>query len=832
MSLNIPSPAAKSKEPDGYAEVAFNLPLSGTFTYLIPPPLRGLIQRGMRVFVPFGKRRITGYVVSTVGHFDKKIPLKPIEEALDTEPAVSDEILGLARWVADYYQASWGEAIRAALPAGLDEEAREHFSITDAGRDALQAGASPASALLRLLTQKSGQTLKQIQRALDKDFSPTVFARLRREENIVGDIRIKRSTAPFVKESTVQLAVGKILDDTARAGFKRSPKQLNILEVLGTETKTLAELILAVPGCSGPLRELRKKGWVETAVRHIPRQSPAEKNPAPDTAVESPLKFTPDQERVFNQLRSSMEAARFGVFLLHGVTGSGKTEIYLRCIRQTLEMGKSAIMLVPEISLTPQTVERFRKRFGHNVAILHSGLSETERFLEWKSIREGRVFIVVGARSAVFAPFANLGLIVIDEEHDSSYKQDSTPRYHARDTAIVRAKSAGATVILGSATPSLESRKNAETGKYGYLSLPARVGDRLLPLVDIIDMRKEKTENKNFSLLSGVLKDAIRRRLERGEQTFLFLNRRGTANYVFCKDCGFVFQCLRCSVTMTFHGTEDVLRCHYCDSRAKVPSKCPECFTEVIRFTGHGTQKLETEVHRLFPTARVSRIDRDTTQGRSAFETMYRNMADGSIDILIGTQMITKGHDFPSVTLVGVVQADISLNIPDFRSGERSFQLLTQVAGRAGRGEVPGKVLIQTHHPDHYVFDFVRDHNYEKFYAVETALRERLHYPPFTRLAALEVESANEAHGEALAERLRSDLATALGRRKDVEIIGPARSALYRINDKFRRHLILRSTVPGALQALLKDCECIRQWKKIFAGKAKLSIDVDPVNML
>ena len=487
-------------------------------------------------------------------------------------------------------------------------------------------------------------------------------------------------------------------------------------------------------------------------------------------------------------------------------------------------------MMVPEISLTPQTVERFRQRFGDRVAILHSGLSQTERYLEWKKIRDEKVSIAVGARSAVFAPFKNLGILVIDEEHDGSYKQESNPRYHARDTAVMRARSLNAVVVMGSATPSLESTQNTRLGKYKYLSLDSRVGERMLPLVSLVDMKRERKEFKNFAMLSGALRSAIRDRLSRQEQIFLFLNRRGTARFVFCSDCGYVLECKNCSVTLTFHSLEDRLLCHYCNFRTSMPHQCLECHGEVIRFSGFGTQKLEEEIRKLFPGFQVTRLDRDTTRGRDSFANMHRNMSAGNIDILIGTQMITKGHDFPNVTLVGVVHADLSLNIPDFRSCERSFQLLTQVAGRAGRGKVPGKVIIQTNNPDHYMFEFVREHDVNAFHKKELKLRQQLNYPPFTRLIAIEIVSENEVLGQNTIVKL----GRALTRESStgVEILGPSKAAVYQVQSKFRWHLILRGKSMQALQNTLLNCQELNELKSASRGKIKLSIDVDPFNLL
>ncbi len=755
-----------SEKPSGnakpFAEVVFNLPIKEAFTYTIPPDLLGKVQVGMRVLVPFGRRRITGYVVNLTDKWDKPITLKTIADLPDTEPIVNAEMLSLTRWLGDYYQSSWGEAIRCALPAGLENKNR------DVGY----------------------QFIKSVRLA---------------------------SPLPDKKEIEHLL--------------KRSPKQKLVFELIRQKEITLAELQTQIPKSQAALRGLKEKKLVK-----IFTEKKACEAFVPEDAMTRPfgesLTFTPEQQKIFKQLNFAIEAEKFESFLLHGVTGSGKTEVYIRCIQRVLEKGKTAIMMVPEISLTPQTVARFRQRFGDRVAILHSGLSQTERYLEWKKIRDGKVSIAVGARSAVFAPFKNLGMIVIDEEHDSSYKQDSNPRYHARDTAVMRAQSLNAVVLMGSATPSLESVQNTRLGKYQYLSLENRIGERMLPIVSMVDMRRERKEFKNFAMLSGILRSAIRDRLSRKEQVFLFLNRRGTARFVFCPDCGYVLECAHCSVTLTFHGKEDRLLCHYCNFTARMPGHCVECHGAVIRFSGFGTQKLEEEVRKLFPDAQITRLDRDTTRGRDSFATMHRNMNAGKIDILIGTQMITKGHDFPNVTLVGVVHADLALNIPDFRSCERAFQLLTQVAGRAGRGEVPGKVIIQTNNPDHYMFEFVREHDANAFNEKELKLRGQLNYPPFTRLIAVEIVSINESLGKRTAEKLGRALAQQTIRQKGVEILGPSKAALYQIQNKFRWHLILRGQNMQTLQGILADSQELNELKSSSSGKLKLSIDVDPFNLL
>ncbi|PIQ96640.1 MAG: primosomal protein N', partial [Nitrospinae bacterium CG11_big_fil_rev_8_21_14_0_20_56_8] len=752
----LPSSTQTPPSPPAYAEVVFNLPIREAFTYEIPPHFLGQVQRGMRVLVPFGPRRVTGYVVSLSHQFEKEFSLKPIEDLLDTEPVLSGPLLDLTRWIAEYYQSSWGEAIKAALPAGLDEESRDHLVLTGPGLEALESGSLGESGflLLETLRLQKGMTQAQLQKRMKRNFSAHLLARFKKEGWVTVDTRLNRTTSGYKMERRARLTRHGLTADEVASRLRRSPRQKALYQLLTEGEQPCHHLAQLVPDYSEPLRKLKEKGLAESIEVKAERQNALETSD-PAGQGESPLTLTPEQGNVFAVLNESIEKGEFQTFLLHGITGSGKTEIYLRCIQAALEAGKTAIMGVPEISLTPQTVDRFRRRFGDRVAILHSALTPIERYGEWKKIRDGRVSIAVGARSAIFAPFDRIGVIVIDEEHDPSYKQDSTPRYHARDAAIVRARASGAVVLLGSATPSMESFFNAQSGKYRYLALERRINEGLLPVVRMVDMRKEREERKNFSFFSHDLTAAIRDRLDRSEQVFLFLNRRGTANYVFCRDCGFVFECRRCSVALTFHGSDRNMRCHYCNSSSGVPRACPDCGGEVLRFTGFGTQKMEEEIRRLFPEARVMRLDRDTTRDRSSFDTMHQKMRSREIDILIGTQMITKGHDFPNVTLVGVVHADLSLHIPDFRSSERTFQLLTQVAGRAGRGKVPGRVIVQSHNPDHYVYDYVREHDYLEFVKRELEYREKLSYPPITRLVALGIECETERGGEEFCRKLK-----------------------------------------------------------------------------
>ena len=815
------------------ADVVFNLPLKDAFTYEIPLHFSGMVKKGMRVLVPFGRRRLTGYVVSISNHNKKNIPLKAIEEVPDSEPVISKELLSLTRWMAGYYHSSWGEAIKAALPAGLDDTSLDKLYLTGQGLKAFTEDTQPTQAtyILQTLHSKKSLTSKQLERSLKKKYSPSALAKLKRDGLVGVENEIKRSSLRYEYEKIFCLAENLPQKKEIEKLLERSPKQRVTYELICKGQTTISALNNKIPGSSQIIKSLLGKKLIETSTRKKERGS-IQSNVEPEWTAESPLQLNKDQDKCYRELKRSIENSVFQPYLLHGVTGSGKTEIYLRSIQLVLNLNKSAIMAVPEISLTPQTVERFRQRFGDQVAVLHSGLTQKERFYEWKKIRDEEVSIAIGARSAIFAPFKDLGIIVIDEEHDTSYKQDSCPRYHARDSAIIRAQKQNAVVLLGSATPSLESIKNAEKGKYHYLSLENRVRNRLLPIVKVINMKEEMDSKKNFSIFSTPLKKAIFDRIKRREQIFLFLNRRGTANYVFCKECSFVFECPHCSVTLTFHSKKNFLLCHYCNFITRKPECCADCGGAVIRFSGFGTQKLEDETKKLFPQARIARLDRDTVKGRESFELVHRKMNLGEIDILIGTQMITKGHDFPNVTLVGVVYADLSLHIPDFRSAERSFQLLTQVAGRAGRGKVPGLVIIQSLSPGHYVFDFVKEHDFKGFSEKELALREKLKYPPFTRIVSIEIESEHEQDGEIFANSIHKALARILNKTNDIEILGPARASLYQINNRFRRHLILRSYDYRKLHSVLHRLYKTPEIKKFSNSKVKLILDVDPVNLM
>jgi primosomal protein N' (replication factor Y) len=535
--------------------------------------------------------------------------------------------------------------------------------------------------------------------------------------------------------------------------------------------------------------------------------------------------LTPDQMRALDAIRSTQG---FHPVLLHGVTGSGKTEVYMRAVEHMLDKGKSALILVPEIGLTPQLTDRFSERFPGKTAVLHSSLTKRQRIDQWLRIFGGVVPIVIGTRSAVFAPLQNIGLIVVDEEHETSYKQDEVPRYHARDTAVMRAKLAQAAAVLGSATPSMETFRNAESQKYGRVTLLRRVEDRPLPDVEVVNMREEYVEQGKQVLFSRRLLQALAVRLERGEQTMILLNRRGYAAFLLCRRCGFTFQCSACSVAMTYHRAIDKLLCHYCGLAKRPQSRCPDCDSEYIHYVGEGTERLEADLKAIYPDARIGRVDRDTMRHIRDFERVLGGFRKGDIDILVGTQMIAKGHDFPSVTLVGVIGADAPLSLPDFRAAERTFQLLTQVAGRAGRGGQPGEVVIQSYFPDHYTFQLAIAQRFEDFYAREARYRKALFYPPFTALAGIMITDRDASRAASLAREIADFLDAS--RSQVIRILGPAPAPLERIKKQHRHQLLIKSSSRAALHDLLKRLQAYIEEKKI--GATRVLIDVDPVSLL
>jgi primosomal protein N' (replication factor Y) len=726
--------------------------------------------------------------------------------------------MALGRWVAGYYCAPLGEVLRAMTPLGGEIRHTKTYVLTDAGRDAarqLLLGASdedPVVAVLRMLESRSLSAgyLKAKLPLADRALRSLEKKGLVQVENLA----VERDP---LRASSARLRV-EFKGRPAEAKLTRRERELAAFLELHPGSHNLRELDSAVEGASLSARSLARKGLV-TLRTELPVWG--------SQAARDPHTLNAHQQEAFDRIRTAVQAREFKTFLLHGVTGSGKTEVYLRAIEATLAAGRGAMLLVPEIALTPAVAGQFFHRFGDRVAILHSAFTDVERAGEWRRIQAGSAGVIVGTRSGVFAPVRNLGLIVIDEEHDSSYKQEETPRYHGRDTAIVRAQAAGAVVVLGSATPSLESRYNAEKAKYELIELPERIERRPMPEVEVVDMRVEFLETRKQAVFSRRLLDAIRGRLDNGEQTMLLLNRRGFSSVVACRSCGHRLECVNCAVTLTYHRRDRRMLCHYCGYAERVPSRCPKCESEHVYFLGTGSEKVEEELHREFPTARVARMDRDTVTGKRQYETILEGFRDGNYDILVGTQMIAKGHDIPNVTLVGVVSADVGLGMPDFRAAERSFQLLTQVAGRAGRGELPGIVVVQTINPEHYAVRFAAAQDYGLFYEKEIQFRKMMRYPPFAALANIVVRGQKQED----ALRKSAELSHLLTPPPEkLRVLGPAEAPVPRLKDEFRYQILLkaasRTALNQTLQALRRHAH-EQKWPP-----TALVIDVDPASLL
>jgi primosomal protein N' (replication factor Y) len=828
------------------AAVAIPRPVRRLFTYDVPPDLLPRCRRGARVVVPFGRRRLTGFVVEVrpaASAEEPPFPLKPIERVLDSDPVVDEELLELTRWASDYYAVSWGEMIRAALP-GLKAATTLVVGVTPEGKRALQAAggalidpAVPAmardaggrailEAAARFVVRSgSGIRLGNLKKAVGPRFRRTKLAALARAGLLeVVEVAGRSGPRPLLREVAV---LAPAPADGQDRGLPRGPRQRSALDVLREAGGRLAvpDLLKRARAGRSVLLSLRKRGSVRIETVEVPRLPPVLEQPPGPSAD---LRPTEDQRRAIETIEGLIAGGRFATCLLHGVTGSGKTEVYLKSIEAAVGRGRRALYLVPEIGLTPLLARRMRARFGEVLALLHSRLSEGERYDEWRRVREGRARVVLGARSAVFAPIADLGLVVVDEEHDPSYKQDEYPRYHGRDLAIVRGKMAGAVVVLGSATPSMESYFQAKRGRHRLLELPERIGGASLPPVERVDMRREFEEVGRESILSRRLAAALTERIGRGEQSLVLLNRRGFSTFALCRACGEQVECRRCSIAMTLHLREKRLRCHYCGDSRSVPETCPRCGSGHLHFGGTGTERLEEVLRAALPGARVERMDSDTVRGRGAADRLLTRVERGEIDVLLGTQMIAKGHDFPNVTLVGVLAADALLGLPDFRAGERTFQLLEQVAGRSGRGERFGDVIVQAYDPDHHAIRAAAEHDYAGFATRELAFRRVMNYPPFSALAALLVKDRNYdralGRATALARILRGTGSSAL------QILGPAPAPLERLRGEYRVQILVKAASRKEMQAVLGAmlAELERKRERV----EDLVVDVDPVSVL
>ena len=794
------------------AKVIVDVPAQQTnkpFDYRIPTRLQHVLKQGMRVIVPFGPRKVQGFVIDIVS--ESEFPkLREIIEPMDIQPILNKELLQLSDWLTEQTLCYKISAFQVMLPPALKAKYEKKIRIKDRQMlhtlpPSLQHYFAKQDTINWEDVLKSGE-LSHFQKQVEDGILEVLY--------IVKE-RVKKKQIKIIAPSI------DMLEKKAELS-KRNTKQIMVIDYFISNPKPIErQKILSLLGISSSvIKSLVDKGILYESMQEVYR------DPYQDRIFEhtEPLQLTKEQSVAIKPILQTIEEKRHDVFLLYGITGSGKTEVYMQSIQKVLEEGREGIVLVPEISLTPQMVNRFKGRFGDEVAVLHSGLSIGEKYDEWRKIQRKEVRVAVGARSAIFAPFGNLGIIIIDEEHETSYKQEDNPRYHARDVAIERARTHNCSVILGSATPSLETFARAKKGVYQLLTLSKRMNDQSLPTVDIVDMREELREG-NRTMFSRVLYDKLQDRLMKKEQTVLFLNKRGHSSFVMCRDCGYVIQCPNCDISLTYHRYQQQMKCHYCGYEAVVPTICPECTSEHIRYFGTGTQKVEEELGKIFPEARVIRMDVDTTSRKGSHEKLLTAFEEGKADILLGTQMIAKGLDFPNITLVGVLSADTMLHLPDFRSSEKTFQLLTQVSGRAGRHELAGEVVIQTYSPEHYSIELASQQDFDQFYQKEMMIRKIHQYPPFYYLALITVSHEELMKVVDVTEKISVTLSSRLS--KGAHILGPVACPIPRINNKYRYQCIVKyKKEPKLTQTLKMILDHYQQ--DIHRTGLQISIDKNP----
>jgi len=804
-----------------FVRVAIQIPSAKTFLYSVPGTLVPFVAVGKRVVCPFGKRRVTGFIVAVMPEAVRDGDIREILDIPDPEPLFDREELAFYEWIAAYYLHPPGKVLGEILPGGIDVKSEKWFRLAETPPATELHLSFAQQELLKLLAPcPRGLSLNRLRRAAGKK---DLYADLRRLEAaglVVSEARMNRPAVRVKKERWAGLI------SPPPPGMRLTEKQAALVALLRERGDApVSDLKGLFDNAAAFLRVLKEKGVIRLYEKEVCR-GPGGAPPIGGNG--SGIVLNAAQKAALGEIRACLDAKRFSPCLLHGVTGSGKTEVYLQAIADVLKDEGGAIYLVPEIALTAQLLARICGRFPEReIAVLHSGVSRSARYDQWKRIRRGEVRVVVGARSALFAPVRNLRLVIVDEEHDPSYKQDDRLRYNARDLALVRGRLSQATVLLGSATPAIQSYFHAAEGRYRLLNLPGRIDDRQLPTVEVVDLRTARDEQGRTPLLSGPLVAAIRETLADGKQALLFLNRRGFHTFLICPACGHVFSCPNCEIALTHHAAAGVLKCHHCDFAAPADPLCPKC-RQPVRSHGAGTERVEEEARRFFPEARIARMDSDTTSRKGEAERILRGLDRREIDILVGTQMITKGHDFPEIILVGVVAADASLNIPDFRAAERTFQILTQVSGRGGRGDRPGRVVIQTFNPGNYAITRAMKHDYKGFYSDELPLRRQLGYPPFSRLIGFHFSSLKKEGEKAVREigREARELARGLAG-GSADVIGPAESPLARLRGRYRWQLLLRGKESGPLHVLAQ-----RLMEKARRNGLKIQVDVDPVNFM
>lgn len=807
-----------------YIDVAVALPLTNTFTYNVPEEMLSLVLPGKRVLVPFGQRRVTGYILQLCETHDQE-KIKDIVDILDETPLFPGSMIPFFKWIADYYIYPVGEVIKCALPSGLNIYDFTTVEITEAGKKAFKDPSltSIEKDVLHYIKKKSC-SIKEIVQSLGKEMSRSLMCRMEAKGWVTTRRTLKGSRIRPNMERYVVLKEAKTIQENL------STQRGKIIDLLRMEHAVpLKALKKIVPSASRIVKSMAESGYVSVVHRRVYRD-PFGEAIQPDTLH----KLTAEQESVITDILKSLGKG-FSAHLLTGVTGSGKTEVYMQLASMAIQLGYSVVILVPEIALISQMERRFRARFGDCVAVLHSGLSDGERYDQWMRILSGEVSIALGARSAIFAPFKNIGIIIVDEEHDPSYKQESGLRYNARDLAVVRAKQSESVVLLGSATPSIQSYYNAMTRKFMKETLTERVQKRPLPEVTIVDLRQYRDGRGAKKIITPGLQNAMKDTLERGEQVLLFLNRRGFANFSVCAACGETMRCKNCDISLTFHKEGNAYKCHYCGFSLSTRSTCKSCGSSSVRLLGLGTEKVEEAVRLLFPEARVVRMDRDTTSRKGSILAILKALKHNEIDVLVGTQMVAKGHDFPNITLVGIICADLSLNFPDFRAGERTFQLLAQVAGRAGRGEVPGKVFLQTYTPDHFSIVTAKDQNFEAFYNTEITYRKALNYPPFSRIIHIRISGKDKNKTSQYAKDLGSACNAIRKRKKaflkSIEILGPIEASLQKIATYYRWQILLKGMSSQSLHQFVHSL-FLENIYKTARRDVQVVIDVDPLYMM
>lgn len=824
-----------------HIEVAIALPVENTFTYAVPETLSSFVSVGKRVLVPFGRRRVTGYIMG-VAEPDDHYKIRLILDVLDEKPLFPSSMIPFFKWISDYYMHPLGEVIQSALPRGLNLYDFVTVSITEAGKTQLSGNTLPPlqREILSKLTQGPCH-LKSLslpaQDAASSSLFPSSSSKKRKKKDIPNSLIQTIEKSGWVAKKR-ELKGGRTRPRTERfvslnrsdlSSVNLSEARKKIVAILKSKGEiSVKALKEKVPTAPRLIKSLEKSNYISIFEKGVYRD-PFGESITPDR----PRVLTEEQENVVSEITGSLENG-FTTYLLAGVTGSGKTEVYMQAAAEVIRKGRSVLVLIPEIALISQMERRFRARFGERIAVLHSGLSPGERYDQWMRIIHDEAAIAIGARSAIFAPFSDIGMIIVDEEHDTSYKQDNGFPYNARDIAVVRAKLSGGVAVLGSATPSVQSYYNVVTKKFVEVRLNERVEKRPLPDIRVVDLRKIRDQKGIRRFITPQLYGAMNETLERGEQSLIFLNRRGFAGFPVCAACGDPIHCDNCDVTLTLHQSAKAYKCHYCGFTLPAGSRCPTCNSLSIKLLGVGTEKLESALKSLFPSARVARMDRDTTTRKGSLLKILKDIRNRSIDILVGTQMVAKGHDFPNITLVGIICADLSLCFPDFRAGERTFQLLAQVSGRAGRGDVPGRVILQTYNPSHFSIVSAGEQDFKAFYDKEIIFRQALNYPPFSRLVQLKISGGDKVKTREFAE-IMGDVCNDLRKGDEsfsvsVEILGPVEASIFKIAKRYRWQILLKGLSAGTLHRFVR--QLMAQESAMFHHReVKIVADVDPFFM-